>query len=506
MTTDALEVGRIRANRFSLKMAWIIARRELADTVRDWRLVLPILVLVIGFPWLMNWTAETVIDFVQRRDATLIGERLIPFLLMVVGFFPLSFSLIIALETFVGEKERRSMEPLLAMPITDVELYLGKTISATALPLAGSLLAICVYLTGLHLTIGYAPTLELLIQILALNVISAVVMVSGAVVVSSQTTSVRASNLLASFIIVPMALLVQAESIVMFWGNYGTLWIIALGLVLVAVILVRMGVQTFNRESILGREIDELNLRRSGRVFRHHFVQAPGRLPERYSQDRARTSLLRFFRWVGRVYRYDLPYLMHQNWIPVVVVVIALIGVSGLGWAYVANFPLPQGALTLEELSSQDFEALSDVSLLPSLTTWGILSHNVQALLLAALAAVVSLGVLAVLMLMLPIGVVAFLAGEMAWLGYNPLAFLAAFILPHGVLEIPAAIIATAFALRIGASITAPREGLTVGEGLLAAAADFFKVFIFLVVPLLLVAAFVEANITPQIVVWVYGG
>jgi uncharacterized membrane protein SpoIIM required for sporulation len=171
----------------------------------------------------------------------------------------------------------------------------------------------------------------------------------------------------------------------------------------------------------------------------------------------------------------------------------------------VSNFPLPQGTLTLEELSSQGFEALSDVSLLPSLTTWGILSHNIQALLLAALAAVVSLGVLAVLMLMLPIGIVAFLAGEMAWLGFNPLTFLAAFILPHGVMEIPAAIIATAFALRIGASITAPREGLTVGEGLLAAAADFCKVFIFLVVPLLLVAAFVEANITPQIVLWVYG-
>ncbi|MGD9405314.1 MAG: stage II sporulation protein M [Anaerolineae bacterium] len=505
MTADALEVGRVRANRFSLKMAWIIARRELADTVRDWRLVLPILVLVIGFPWLMNWTAEIVVDFVQRRDATLIGERLIPFLLMVVGFFPLSFSLIIALETFVGEKERRSIEPLLAMPITDLELYLGKTISAIALPLAGSLLAISVYLTGLHLTIGYAPPLQLVIQILALNVISAVVMVSGAVVVSSQTTSVRASNLLASFIIIPMALLIQGESIVMFWGNYGTLWIIAVGLLLVAVILVRMGVQTFNRESILGREIDELNLRRSGRVFRHHFVQAPGRLPERYSQDMAGMSLLRFFRWVGRVYRYDLPYLLRQNWIPVLVVVIALIGVSGLGWAYVSNFPLPQGTLTLEELSSQGFEALSDVSLLPSLTTWGILSHNIQALLLAALAAVVSLGVLAVLMLMLPIGIVAFLAGEMAWLGFNPLTFLAAFILPHGVMEIPAAIIATAFALRIGASITAPREGLTVGEGLLAAAADFCKVFIFLVVPLLLVAAFVEANITPQIVLWVYG-
>ena len=149
---------------------------------------------------------------------------------------------------------------------------------------------------------------------------------------------------------------------------------------------------------------------------------------------------------------------------------------------------------------------MSNTSLLPSLTTGGILAHNVQVLLLAALAAVISLGVLAILMLMVPIGMVAFLAGQMAWLGYNPLTFLAVFILPHGLFEIPAAIIATAFALRIGASITAPREGLTVGEGLVAAAADFAKVFIFLVLPLLLIAAFVEANITTQIVLWAYGG
>ena len=494
------------ASRFSLRMAWIIARRELSDTIRDWRILVPIALLVVGFPWLMNWTAQIVIDFVQRRDAIIIGERLIPFLLMVVGFFPLSFSLVIALETFVGEKERRSIEPLLAMPITDLELYIGKTISATALPLVGSILAICVYLGGLYWSLGYTPPLDLLIQIFALNIIAAVVMVSGAVVVSSQTTSVRASNLLASFIIIPMALLIQGESVVMFWGNFDTLWIIALGLFVVAIILTRMGVKTFNREMILGREIDQLHLRRTARLFRHYFIAAPGKVPASPAHEEARTPQLRLLRWLGRVYRYDLPYLLRQNWMPVLVVVISLFGVSVIGWAYVSEFPLPQGVLSFENLSSQDFEALSSTSLLPSLTTGGILAHNLQVLLLAAVAAVISLGVLAILMLMVPIGIVAFLAGQMAWLGYSPLTFLAVFILPHGIFEIPAAVVATAFALRIGASITAPREGLTVGEGLLAAAADFAKVFLFLVVPLLLVAAFVEANITTQIVLWAYGG
>jgi uncharacterized membrane protein SpoIIM required for sporulation len=506
MTADSVRRAIPPTKRSSFKMAWIIARRELRDTLRDWRIVSPILLLTLIFPWLMNWTAQVAMDFVQKREATIIGERFIPFLLMIVGFFPISFSLVIALETFVGEKERRSMEPLLSMPVTDLELYLGKMMSATALPLIGSVLGITVYLGGLYASLAYTPPWQLLVQIFVLNILSALVMVSGAVVVSSQTTSVRAANLLASFIIIPMALLIQAESVVMFWGNFDTLWVIASGLVVVILILIRMGVKTFNREEILGREIDELNLQRTGRLIRHFFLAPPGEIASTANSEGASAQPLRLLRWIGRVYRHDLPYLIRHNWLPTAVVVVFMVGASVLGWIYVAKLPLPQGTLTLENLSAQDFDSLSNVSFLPSLTTGGIFVHNVEVLLLAGVAAVISLGVLAILMLMIPIALVGFMAGQISWLGYNPLVFLAAFVLPHGLFEIPAAVIATAFALRIGASITAPREGLTVGEGLMAALADFVKIFLFLVVPLLLIAAFVEANLTPQIVVWIYGG
>jgi uncharacterized membrane protein SpoIIM required for sporulation len=81
-----------------------------------------------------------------------------------------------------------------------------------------------------------------------------------------------------------------------------------------------------------------------------------------------------------------------------------------------------------------------------------------------------------------------------------------AFLLPHGVIELPAAIIGTAFALRIGAALVSPPMGLDVGQGFLLALANFCKVFVFLVIPLLLIAAFVEANLTPQIVLALYGG
>ena len=68
---------------------------------------------------------------------------------MIVGFFPISVSLVIALETFVGEKERMSIEPLLNTPLKDWQLYLGKMLSATIPPLLSSFLGMAVYISGL---------------------------------------------------------------------------------------------------------------------------------------------------------------------------------------------------------------------------------------------------------------------------------------------------------------------------------------------------------------------
>src|SRR5262245_34900434 len=109
----------------SARMALVIARREIRDSFRDWRIIVPIFLLTLVFPALMNFTARRAITFAEQYEAEIIATQLIPFLLLVVGFFPMSFSLIIALETFVGEKERNSLEPLLASPLTNTELYAG---------------------------------------------------------------------------------------------------------------------------------------------------------------------------------------------------------------------------------------------------------------------------------------------------------------------------------------------------------------------------------------------
>jgi len=66
---------------------WIVARREIRDQLRDWRILAPIIILTLFFPLLMNITASAAVNFVEEYGATIIGDRLIPFLLMVVGFY-----------------------------------------------------------------------------------------------------------------------------------------------------------------------------------------------------------------------------------------------------------------------------------------------------------------------------------------------------------------------------------------------------------------------------------
>lgn len=473
----------------------VITRREIKDTLRDWRIIAPILILTLVFPWLMNYAANMAVDFVEEYNATIVGTRLIPFLILVVGFFPISFSLVIALETFVGEKERGSLEPLLSMPITDGQLYLGKMLAALVPPLLASSLGICVYLGGLFFSIGYRPEPVLLLQVWLLTAVEALVMVNGAVIVSSQTASVRAANLLASFIILPMALLLQVEAVAFFWGGQTVLWVLLAGLLVVDVILVRTGAQIFNREELLGREVDQINLCGVWRSLRSFFLEGPV------------AAALRNQRFsLKRVYVRDIPFLVGEARGAFLVVVIVVVGAMLLGWTYSDVYRLPPGVIDLKGATLDTFTQSANLSFMPRIRTESIFFHNIRALLLGTILSPFSFGASSAVLLSVPMVLVGWVVGLAPAFEVSPALFFSVFLLPHAVFELPAAIVSTAFAVRIGACLMKPPHGLDVGQSLLMAIADYVKVFVFLVIPLLLCAAFVEANVTPRIVVWVFGG
>jgi uncharacterized membrane protein SpoIIM required for sporulation len=470
----------------NLRKALVITRREVHDQFRDWRIIVPIVFLTVFFPVLMNFTARQAVGFVERYGAPEIGNRLIPFLLMVVGFFPISVSLVMALESFVGEKERLSIEPLLSSPLTDGQLYLGKLLAAMVPPLLASYLGIAVYLISLYLQMGWTPQPEFLIQILLLTTIQAVVMVSGAVVVSSQTTSVRAANLLASFIIIPMTLLVQGESMVMFWAIYSALWWAVVGLIIIALLLIRTGLAYFNREELLGHELDTLNFRWGWLIFKNAFIgQAHS---------------------IGQWYRLEIPNALRRMKLPVVGMTLML----GLGiWAGIDQarvFPLPTQSLRLENLGQGLMSSLASMDFISASGIGIVWLHNLRSVALAAVLGIFSFGVFGILVMMLPLTLIAYITANVAAAGLSPVSFLAALVLPHGVFEIPAIILSGAAILQLGATLATPARGKTIGEAGLRALALWTQVMVGVAAPLFLAAAIVEVLLTPQIAVAILGG
>jgi len=465
-----------------LKLALVITKREVRDQFRDWRIIFPILGLTIFFPFLMNFTTAQVLQFVNRYGASIVGERLVPFSMMIVGFFPISVSLVIALESFVGEKERGSIEPLFNTPLLDWQIYIGKLISSIVPPLVASFVGMVVYSVGLIINDVPLPDLHLIIQIIAITIIQAIVMVAGAVVVSSQATSVRAANLLASFIIIPMALLIQGESIVMFWGNYVTLWWVVFGLSILAILLLRIGLAHFSREELLGRDIDVLNFRWGWKVFRMNFLGNA-------------TNLINW-------YKFEVfPSIKEIRYSILILSLLVLVGFL-VGKSQISRFEIPVEQLGVANMKAQLTNLSQNWSFGNISPVLSIFWQNIRVLLLAFILGVITLGIFGVLPLLASVGIVGYIMGLLGNAGLSVSTYFLGFILPHGIIEIPAAVIATAAIYQIGVILATPDNQQTIGEVWIKSIANWVKVMLGLVIPMMLLSAMIEVWVTPELALW----
>ena len=472
----------------SWRMTMVVVRREVRDSFRDWRIIVPIFLLTLIFPWIMNFTAGRLVNFVEDYGAEIIANQLVPFLLLVVGFFPMSFSLIIALEAFVGEKERKSMEPLLATPITNRQLYTGKMLASLIPPLMASYAGMLVYLVGLYESIQWVASPTLFVQIILLTTVQGVIMVAAAVIVSSQATSVRAANLLASFIIVPMALLIQFEAAAMFWGNHVGLWWFILALAITAVLLIRMGIFIFNREELLGRDIDQIRL---GWMAKQVWVTFSG-------QDVYKTypNPIAWYRQTLRI--------VPQLKLPVLTLLVALLGAAGFGIYLGFEYKLPPEYQ--DQLSGDNLLAnLSALQVFVGALPVFILIQNIRVILLQMVLGVITLGVVCILIFILPWILISYVATQFYIIGENPFTFLLATVVPHAIIELPALLLIAGAALRWDTVTIARPPNVALGEVFLQRMAEYGRILIGLGLPLLVIAALVESFITPQVVAWIYG-
>jgi len=503
-----------------LDLAWLVAKRELIDQMRDWRILLPMIILTLFFPYLMNVAAKTTITYVNQYGANLIAERLLPFLILVVGYFPVTVSLVVALEAFVGEKERGTIEPLLTSPLADEHLYLGKLMAGTIVPLTVSFIGISLYMAGLLWQGIKWPAWGFIAQTLALTVVQTVLMVSAAIVVSTQSTTVRAANLLASFIVIPVALLIQGESALMFWGTNDILWLAVLGVAVMSVLVIRLGIVHFKRENLLGREIDVLNLSWVWQTFRKALMGSDQPygiaryLRSIWHRQRGKTSEditfgeALWLDWNGllRWYRQDV-FKTLQQLTPSLLITLVIATASLLLTYYYVDANLSQTLLSQDKLK----EALKTIhTFLLDDNSGGLSSillfwHNLRAELVMMALGIFSFGVLSVLAFIGNFALIGGVLGAVRLVGISPWLVFVSGILPHGIFELSSIILLSASVLHMGLQLVTPKDGRSIGETMIITFADVIKVLIAICIPLLILAALIEANITPHILLAAVG-
>jgi uncharacterized membrane protein SpoIIM required for sporulation len=462
----------------------MVAQREFIDQFRDWRIVVPMFVLVTLFPFIADDTTRQAVNFMNRFGGSLILDHLIPFVVLVIGFFPLSFTLVVALESFVGEKERGTIEPLLSSPIEDRHMYLGKLLVGIATPLVFSYASIGIYLILVsHRNVQF-PSPYMLALILLLTFAHAVLMVSSAIVISVQATTIRAANLLASFVVVPVAFLLQGETVLIFWGNEDVLWFAIVGVTLLAALLVRLGLSHFRREYLLGREIDTINFKWIGRTFRNRF------------QGQARSV----FEW----YRTELPITLRQLRQPLMIVIgLSIIaGIASYMWV-VTNVPayIDLTPERIDQFKTFIADNLTNLdSLGEQLPVPVLFYHNARTTVAFLLLGLVSFGTLGLTLFVGNIALVGGVLGAAHLVGYSPLLAFVAGILPHGIFELSAIFLATAAMLKVAAQLVTPQPDKSLGETLLLSLTDWFRIFVGIVLPFLAIAAVIEIYVTPLLI------
>lgn len=193
------------------------------------------------------------LDDRQAIEILLLGQSLGLLLLA-----PVSAALTIASYSIVGEKQQRTLEPLLASPIRSSELLLAKTLAA-ALPsigagwLAYSILVVAAApgLTRTALSYLLGPTGLLLIVVLAPLV--ALLGVGLAVLASARADDPRAAQQLGVLIVLPLLGLLFAQATGLIYLGPGVVLAASLAAALVNVGLLAVAARLFEREAILTR-------------------------------------------------------------------------------------------------------------------------------------------------------------------------------------------------------------------------------------------------------------
>ena len=161
--------------------------------------------------------------------------------------------------SIVGEKTSRTLEPLLATPITTFELLVAKGLAALLPAMLATYAAFGIFAIGARLMISnpamYSAIVDIrwLAAVILVGPLLALVSVNFSVIVSSRVNDPRVAEQLTALLIIPLLAVFFGQMAGLFVLNRNLILVGAAFLMFIDVILIFLSTQIFERETILTR-------------------------------------------------------------------------------------------------------------------------------------------------------------------------------------------------------------------------------------------------------------
>jgi len=193
-------------------------------------------------------------DSLEALQSVMASNMMVLFLMM-----PLMVPVTVASYSIVGEKVTRSLEPLLATPITTTRLLVAKGFAAAAPGIAMTWVCYALFLAAARLlavsdrVFGVFVNPMWLVAMFVLAPLMTVMAVMVGVIVSSRVSDPRAAEQLGALILLPLMVLFIGAMSGFIMLNSATFWISSAIVAIADVALVYLGTALFQRETILTR-------------------------------------------------------------------------------------------------------------------------------------------------------------------------------------------------------------------------------------------------------------
>ena len=263
----------------------LVFRKDWREIRRNWQVLLPIVVipflltillptLIFVIPSMSPMPESSFEDFyiiiqnlpsqVQNELMNMTAQQVLVYVMSLYFFapffliIPIMASSVLASDSFAGEKERKTVEALLATPLSDSELFLGKVLVSFFPSMIVTVISFMIY-TAIVDFISFnlfdgrllLPNLVWIMLIFGVAPTVALAVIGLTILISARVKGVREAQQISVILIIPIMILIfgQVSGAIIF----GPVIVgVLIGIfILMDVIVIYFGVRLFRREEIL---------------------------------------------------------------------------------------------------------------------------------------------------------------------------------------------------------------------------------------------------------------